>query len=97
PSSRAAQRQPCARLERQSPAHYQAGRRLDRFPAAQRSATVAPRRAAVHSLFVQRIDGAGRSADLVFKSARRAWRKQIRLPLALVVVAVALLALPVWL
>lgn len=42
-----------------------------------------------------RRDAAGRSADLIFRSARREWRRAIQLRLMLVVVAFALLALPV--
>src|SRR5947209_7968818 len=54
-------------------------------------------RAIAQSMAVQRRDRAGRSADLIFQAARRDWRRGIRLPLALIVVAIALLALPVWL
>src|SRR5207244_11258403 len=54
-------------------------------------------RAIAQSMSVQRRDRAGRSADLIFQAARRDWRRGIRLPLALIVVAIALLALPVWL
>jgi hypothetical protein len=40
---------------------------------------------------------AGRSADRIFRAARRGWRREIRLRLAFVVVTLGLFALPVWL